>query len=110
MIGHDHVVARRERGVEPMYRPPERPHAFARTRQLGALHALDEARQHGLPPFHTDREEEELQTMTGEGEAHDGKWYYQRLRLSTFANTSFEGLHPTTIALSIRESSPNTRS
>ena len=25
-----------------------------------ALRALDEARQHGLPPFHTDREEEEL--------------------------------------------------
>lgn len=67
MVGHDHVVACRERGVEPMHRPPERPHAFARARQLGALRALDEARQHGLPPFHTDREEEELQTMMGEG-------------------------------------------
>ena len=73
MIGHDHVVARRERGVEPMHRPPERPHAFARARQLRALRALDEARQHGLPPFHTDRKEEELQTMTGEGEAHGNR-------------------------------------
>ena len=73
MVGHDHVVACRERGVEPMYRPPESPHAFARARQLGALRAIDEARQHGLPPFHTDREEEELQTMMGEGEAHGNR-------------------------------------
>ena len=80
VVGHDHEVARRERGVEAVHSPPKHPHAFARARQPRPRLALDEAREHGPPPLHAEREEEELPTATGEREAHGSELLRHRRR------------------------------
>lgn len=87
MVRHNDELPRRQGWVQSVNCKPKCLDATARPRQVGTLRALHETRQHGPPPPHANREEEELPTVMRVREVHEHN--YQKAFFSCSPNLGF---------------------